>query len=215
MNERVLRTLKFGCRCGLEGNLAEIKDHLWKGEVEHELPESRPSAFPSSQGPNERSRGSRVMPVPTFQTKGFFWMQILELSTKCQSSNQLQKSTSAQEWKAGGYVFELLCQVQPGSNKDQYVGLILRLPANKPSAVGWPVKKRIIVQLHNTDGKSVAKHEVITYDNGKVISDVFLAPSSGNYVVDRLAKFKDLRNASGLTKDGFACFSVELHNIQP
>ncbi|XP_022653348.1 uncharacterized protein LOC111247068 [Varroa destructor] len=212
MNERVLRTLKFACRCGLEGNLAEIKDHLWKGEVEHEdINRTVGAGLPVPPVPRTISTASSG---PTSENKGFFWMQVLDLSTQCQKTGMAQRSDSGQEWKASGYVFELLAQVQPGSDKDLYVALMIRLPVNKPSAFAWPVKKKLIVSIHSTEGKPVSKKEVLTFENGKVISDVFLAPSSTKYyVIDRLSRIKELENASAISRDGFVCFSVDVQPI--
>ncbi|XP_022651134.1 uncharacterized protein LOC111262082 isoform X1 [Varroa jacobsoni] len=217
ITENVLSDMRFMCSCGLEGTLVEIKKHLWKDDVDHQS--TRIIEFPLKSESHQDIIRVLSEKLESFKAsitaekesrKAYFWFDLKDIVEQIggEEKNIIGPYIN---WRLGGYPCEFSMDVELIDNSF-FLGAFLRIHRDQTGYESWPVKKEIIFELFDNQGRSVKKNQTATYRAGKPIWDGFAGPLS-----DRqrwgVRKFYEITSTSAFEQDmlhdGAVCLCVE------
>ncbi|OQR68305.1 hypothetical protein BIW11_02039 [Tropilaelaps mercedesae] len=224
LSEHFLKSMRFACSCGQEGNLLEIKEHLAKGDVDHTLlDEGETQNVVTEENPVLKVRGdqtpARVGSITYIANKSKAYF-CFELQAKIEDfmQSKLPQETKGVAWLTADYPIEVFCKIATFAG-DCFLGTYIRMLNDHPSYSGWPVKKTISFELYNTRGDSVQKKEAATFVNGKPVwkGFTFACKPNGN----KGWGFKKFCNLDKLVApeehllcNGTVCVSIELQDLE-
>lgn len=217
LTEDFLRLSRFACSCGHEGTLLDIREHIKSDEVDHR-PFDHSGLVREENTVNVLREEFRNL-TTTLRTikdrrKAYF---CVELESKIASYKKKGEPQNTQEipWVAAGYPARFSCQIATTDGRG-YLGVYVHMLNEQPAFSGWPLKKKIIIEMYNLKGDMIRSYVLVTFDNEGPEDDKFTLacePDVGRgnptfYDIDELLELK-----RDILCKGTACFSVQFQDL--
>lgn len=259
LTESFLRDMAFICGCGHEGNLAQIREHLWTCETDHFIKD--PSSAPSSSTPNlavttnptfqDHSSQMALIPAKSVvpdstlaaarkenlikviqaelkplwmmsariglaKTKAYFCFELHKLMDDFVYKRFTQEHSTL-TWATGEYPAQVYCKITVVADK-RYLSVFFKPINDPPSFSGWPMKKKITIELYNIKGEPVHKKMAVTFANNEPTWDGFIRPyhphELGGHGFEKFYAIDDLLTYDPrIVVNGKVCLSVKLEDL--
>lgn len=166
LTETFLKSLRFGCSCGHEGNLAELKEHIWNDDIDHRSPREEiltmplertsKSSFVASKDPNSqktepsvREKEGKELKKEQTETKDMFKEH---KDTKLRDEvKELKDVKEFRELKEPRPKAFFCVELKTRIDEHRKTGTIQTAPGVSWQAAGYPV--RFVCQIGAFNGK--------------------------------------------------------------